>query len=120
MKHTIGAGRGRRATWSMRLAVVLVSSASVPLSAGETPTENARLAAMLRQLNLIEHLAQEGRQTTSTAGTRYHFDYARLHADIARMRSGIEDYLSPPRAQPRDPSELAGNYRRESSEQSSP
>jgi RAQPRD family integrative conjugative element protein len=29
------------------------------------------------------------------------------------MRAGIEDYLSPPRAQPRDPILLDGAYRRE-------
>jgi hypothetical protein len=29
------------------------------------------------------------------------------------VRSGLRDYLTPPRAQPRDPAELAGQYRTE-------
>ena len=41
---------------------------------------------------------------------RYHFDYAQLRADLKRVRAGLEDYLVPQRAQPRDPVPLAGDY----------
>ena len=41
---------------------------------------------------------------------RYHFDYARLRADMKRVRAGLQDYLAPQRAQPRDPVPLAGDY----------
>ena len=34
-------------------------------------------------------------------------------ADLARVRAGIRAHLTPSRAQPRDPSELAGDYRTE-------
>ncbi|MEG7168371.1 RAQPRD family integrative conjugative element protein, partial [Pseudomonas aeruginosa] len=43
-----------------------------------------------------------------------HFDHARLREDLQRVRAGIQDYLTPPRAQPRDSVELAGDYRQSS------
>jgi RAQPRD family integrative conjugative element protein len=51
--------------------------------------------------------------------TRYHFDYPRLYADLARIRAGIHDYLNPSRAQPRDLSPLPGDYRREANHKAS-
>ena len=53
-------------------------------------------------------------------GERYHFDYPRLLADLARVRAGIQAHLTPSRAQPRDPSELAGDYRTERAASPSP
>ena len=38
---------------------------------------------------------------------------AKLREDIERVRSGIRDYLTPQRAQPRDPATLIGDYRQE-------
>jgi RAQPRD family integrative conjugative element protein len=43
-------------------------------------------------------------------GKRFFFDYQRLAGDIARIRHGLEDYLTPSRAQPRDTVELSGQY----------
>jgi RAQPRD family integrative conjugative element protein len=73
--------------------------------------ERAHLAALLRQLDVLDRLAQQSALSVPNSG-RYQFDFARLRSDIARMRAGIEDYLSPRRAQPRDPTELSGDYRR--------
>jgi len=36
-----------------------------------------------------------------------------LLAELARVRAGIQAYLTPLRAEPRDLSELAGDYRTE-------
>ena len=41
---------------------------------------------------------------------RYHFDYVRLRADLQRVRTGLQDYLVPQRAQPRDPVPMSGDY----------
>ncbi|ENE2732426.1 RAQPRD family plasmid, partial [Stenotrophomonas maltophilia] len=41
-------------------------------------------------------------------------------ADLARVRAGIQFHLTPSRAQPRDPSELAGDYRTERAASPSP
>ncbi|MCQ9186712.1 hypothetical protein KMT30_48280, partial [Streptomyces sp. IBSBF 2953] len=45
------------------------------------------------------------------AQERYRFDYHQLIQDIQRIRRGVRSYLSPSRAQPRDPAELVGDYR---------
>lgn len=81
-------------------------------SAADSEVENVRLAALVRQLDMLERLAADS-PPPSNADTRYHFDYARLRQDLARIRTGIEEYLSPSRAQPRDPQMLSGDYSRE-------
>jgi RAQPRD family integrative conjugative element protein len=76
--------------------------------------QKRELAAVLRQLDLAERLARHSEVTRPMPPeTRYHFDYPRLYADLARIRAGIHDYLNPSRAQPRDLSPLPGDYRRE-------
>lgn len=93
--------------------VMLVAGLAICWSAqsADNALENAQLALLVRQLNQLERTALDA-QKLSDAGThRYHFDYARLQADLARIRAGLEDYLSPPRAQPRDADELSGQYR---------
>jgi RAQPRD family integrative conjugative element protein len=77
-------------------------------AAGAAP-ERADLAVILRELNLIDRLADNA-QAVAPEKSRYHFDYPRFGADITRVRAGIQDYLSPPRAQPRDPLALSGQY----------
>ncbi|NMG55063.1 RAQPRD family integrative conjugative element protein [Aromatoleum aromaticum] len=91
------------------LAVALASTP--PALAGDAAVEHAQLAALARQLDLIDRLAEHVASTAPQERTRYHFDYARLHQDIERIRQGLHDYLTPQRAQPRDPVELLGDYR---------
>jgi RAQPRD family integrative conjugative element protein len=100
------------------LAFLLVSLS--PALAADAASEQVRLAAMLRQLDSIDRLAELGASQPPQAGTRYHFDYARLRQDIERIRGGIHDYLAPRRAQPRDPMTLIGDYRRESKADETP
>lgn len=94
------------------LVLVLVAlGCSVCAYADDATPEHARLAAALRQLDAIERrVAQESARPRDAHG-RYYFDYARLVADLARVRAGIRDYLSPSRAQPRDAAVLLGDYR---------
>lgn len=77
----------------------------------DTTPEHVHLAAALRQIDVIERLVAHEAERPQERRARYHFDYARLCEDIQRIRSGIRDYLTPPRAQPRDPAELLGDYR---------
>lgn len=74
--------------------------------------EQDQFSLILQQLDTIERLATRAK-TASTAepNDRYRFDYPRLTQDIQRIRRGVKDYLSPSRAQPRDPGELVGDYR---------
>jgi len=81
--------------------------------AADAASEREDLATILRELDLIDHLAVDAEVVAPQKG-RYHFDYRRLHADLTRVHAGIEDYLSPPRAQPRDPVVLSDHYREES------
>lgn len=84
--------------------------ASFPTRAADAASERAELATIVRQLNLIDRLAANA-EAVAPEKSRYHFDYPRLHADITRVRAGIQDYLNPPRAQPRDPAAVSGAYR---------
>jgi RAQPRD family integrative conjugative element protein len=74
--------------------------------------EQDQLSLAQQQLDIIERLATQA-EAASTAEPveRYRFDYLRLSQDIQRIRHGVQGYLSPSRAQPRDPSELVGEYR---------
>jgi RAQPRD family integrative conjugative element protein len=84
--------------------------ASFATRAADSASERADLTAILRELNLLDRLADNA-QAVAPEKSRYHFDYPRFRADITRVGAGIQDYLSPPRAQPRDPMALSGDYR---------
>lgn len=94
------------------LAVALTNA--TPASAGDASPEHAQLATLARQLDLIDRLAEQAAHTAPQQRARYHFDHARLREDLQRVRTGIQDYLTPPRAQPRDPVELSGDYHQSS------
>lgn len=81
-----------------------------PDAVAATASEHANLAVMIRQLNALEDTARRSAQVAAEPGQRYFFDYQRLASDIQRVRQGLQDYLTPSRAQPRDPAELTGNY----------
>lgn len=81
-------------------------------AAAQDVRERSDLGLMQRHIDTIELLADRARfSATSTDRVRYRFDYARLTADLERVRHGINNYLSPSRAQPADEVELAGDYR---------
>jgi RAQPRD family integrative conjugative element protein/integrating conjugative element protein (TIGR03758 family) len=85
-----------------------------PMALAESPAQRQELVAALRQLDALERtVADSAAHAPIQPGERYHFDYPRLLADLARVRAGIQFHLTPSRAQPRDPSELAGDYRTE-------
>jgi RAQPRD family integrative conjugative element protein len=96
---------------ALACAVPLLAVAGLsPAFADEAP-ERERLAALLRQLDLIDRLAEGAAEAASQGESRYRFDYLRLKDDIERVRAGVKDYLAPPRAQPRDLAPLSGEYR---------
>jgi len=100
---------------AIAIAALIVSFAAglgapFPTHAANAASERADLAVILRELNLIDRLADNA-QAVAPQKSRYHFDYRRFRNDISRVRSGIQGYMSPPRAQPRDPVALSGQYR---------
>ncbi len=93
------------------LAVALLCGATS--ASADTALERERLAGAQRLLDQADRLAATAAPAAASEPSRYHFDYARLHDDVRRMQTGFASYLIPVRAQPRDPSALAGQYTRE-------
>lgn len=80
-------------------------------SATDPGLHRQNLASALHQLDLLDRfLATVASTYQPRPSDRYHFDHARLRGDLQRVRAGIQAYLSPPRAQPREPEPLAGDY----------
>ena len=78
--------------------------------------EQGQFNLIQQQLDTIERLATRAHTNSmSEPNERYRFDYSRLIQDIQRIHQGVLDYLSPSRAQPRDPGELTGDYRLDTS-----
>ncbi|MDG3872336.1 RAQPRD family integrative conjugative element protein [Pseudomonas aeruginosa] len=102
----------RQHCWIVLL--LLAISSLQPAIASTAAIEREQLAALVRQIDLIDRLAEHAAHTAPQQRARYHFDHARLREDLQRVRTGIQDYLTPPRAQPRDPVELSGDYRQSS------
>ena len=90
---------------------LLVASGRQAVLASDDTAEHERLAAIVRQLDMIDRLAEHAARRSPPGHTRYHFDYERLREDVEHVRAGVQDYLVPQRAQPRDPVELRGDYR---------
>lgn len=60
-------------------------------------TEREELTLSLNQLNQIEASLNRAQQSARTGiNERYYFDYPRIHGDITTLRSGIDNYLTPP------------------------
>lgn len=90
------------------LSLAIVHGSSYAMS----DQEQVQLSHIQRQLDIIERLATQAEAaSTAEPNDRYRFDYPRLNRDIQRIRLGVQGYLSPSRAQPRDPIELVGDYR---------
>lgn len=105
----------------LALALAVASLAFQPSLAADNDFEREQLAVLARQLDLIDRLAQHAAKSApqtraDLTPSRYHFDYDRLGADLKRVRAGVQDYLSPQRAQPRDPVPLQADYTRAASE----
>jgi len=97
---------------ALALALTIALAGASPTSAADgLASEREQLAALARQIDLIDRQAKHAAHTAPQQRARYHFDHDRLRKDLQLVRAGIQDYLTPPRAQPRDPVELSGDYR---------
>jgi RAQPRD family integrative conjugative element protein len=100
---------------NVNLALFILHLAIGPsVALASAADEHTRLALILQQLQRIDTLSHEAEASTAASQGRYAFDYPRFARDLEHLRQGITDYLHPSRAQPRDPAELSGDYRRES------
>lgn len=82
-------------------------------AAADEDAERDQLAAIVRQLDQLQRQAEHASALAPQEHRRYHLDYARFQADLQRIRGGLQDYLAPVRAQPRDVQPLSANYRAE-------
>jgi len=92
------------------LIVLLGTCTQIPTATAASASEQTNLEVMIRQLNALEDTARRSAKVTDEPGKRFFLDYQRLSSDIERIRHGLESYLSPSRAQPRDPVEISGSY----------
>ncbi|GKS83674.1 RAQPRD family integrative conjugative element protein [Acidovorax sp. SUPP1855] len=106
-----------RPAFAAVLFASLVPTAHQAAATDDAAIERERLAAIVRQLDLIDRLVGQSSTVAPDVPARYHFDYTRLNADLQRVRAGIRDYLSPQRAQPRDPAALSGDYRQDAGQE---
>lgn len=76
--------------------------------------EKDELALVLKQLDQVQASLDRARVVAVQDGQsgRFYFDYLRVTQDINTLRSGIEFYLQPSRAQP-TLSSVSGQYRQE-------
>ena len=102
---------------SITVAALFTCSAAAFASTPYSSDEHQRLVLVLRQLDAADRLLSSMAPTAADLSARYAFDYALLSADLNLIRQGINGYLTPSRAQPRNPPELTGHYTRSSQDQ---
>ncbi|WP_413728306.1 RAQPRD family integrative conjugative element protein [Sodalis sp. RH19] len=97
--------------WCLYVSLLLLTLTSRQQAyAASIASEHEQLTALTRQIDLADRMASQAASNAPQERSRYYFDYLRLHADLKQVRTGVQDYLVPQRAQPRDPIPLSGNY----------
>ncbi|WP_122339478.1 integrative conjugative element protein, RAQPRD family [Pseudomonas caricapapayae] len=94
------------------IAFVIAALAGGQCASAASAIEAENLELIIRQLAQAQRVAQRNSELSTTEGERYHFDYQRLQQDLDTVRKGLETYMTPTRAQPRDPGTLSGHYTR--------
>lgn len=98
----------------LRLSALLACSIASSAAAYAAGDEHQQLSLILRQLDSLSRLAASRDAFVIDPSARYSFDYSRLSDDIDLIRQGINGYITPSRAQPRNPPDLTGHYTRSS------
>jgi RAQPRD family integrative conjugative element protein len=98
---------------SAGLLLAFTVSPPAVAAGGADDSEREVLEALTRHLDSARRLAIRAASIAPQEAGRHHFDYWRLQEDLVRVRAGIEDYLVPQRAQPRDPLPVSGDYSRD-------
>ncbi|MBD2816783.1 RAQPRD family integrative conjugative element protein [Xenorhabdus sp. Flor] len=86
----------------------------VPLAPAAEKDELASAKRLIEQVQIALERANIAEKPADTEKQpRYHFDYARIRADLNTIKAGIDHYLTPSRDQPDAPAPLSGQYRQE-------
>lgn len=93
--------------------LLVLSMFSVPLMV--SAAEKDELALALRQLDQVQSALERAKTVAvqDQSDGRFFFDYEQATRDLKIIKQGIETYLEPSRAQPRDKGSLVGQYRKE-------
>lgn len=92
------------------LAVVLAMAMSTPAQA-DRDVERELLARLGHELEALNTLIDDA-EAAANPDARVRFRYDWLREDIRRVRTGIQEHIDAPRAEPRIVPPLSGDYRR--------
>lgn len=92
------------------LAVAVAMAVAVPAQA-DLDAERELLARLEYELETLTALIDDA-EAAANPDARVRFRYDWLREDIRRVRTGIQEHLDAPRAQPRAVPPLRGDYRR--------
>jgi RAQPRD family integrative conjugative element protein len=96
---------------SLLLAGALAAVIALHLARGDAAGELEQLARVIHELQAVEPLLRAAEsQADPDARVRFRYDW--LRQDLERVRSGIQEHLHAPRAEPRSFPPLRGDYRR--------
>lgn len=82
-----------------------------PLAHADADAERESLARIIRELEILEPVLVEAK-AAADPDARIRFRYDWLRKDLMRIRRGIQEHIDAPRAEPRVPIPLRGDYRR--------
>ena len=96
---------------SILLAGMLAAVMPLHLARADAEGEREQLARVIHELQAIEPLLRAAEsQANPDARVRFRYDW--LRQDLQRVRSGIQEHINAPRAEPRSFPPLRGDYRR--------
>ena len=84
--------------------------AAAPVLA-DADAEREALARLVHELETLEQLIRSA-ESQANPDARIRFRYDWLRQDLVRVRSGIQEHIDAPRAEPRTFPPLRGDYRR--------
>ncbi|WP_416776379.1 RAQPRD family integrative conjugative element protein [Xenorhabdus budapestensis] len=105
-----------RAGFSLSCSVGLLGLAvlCMPRAHAAEKDELASAMRLIEQVQMaLERASIAENQSDTAKRPRYNFDYPRIQADLNTIKAGIDHYLTPSRAQPRESGTLSGYYRQE-------
>ena len=77
--------------------------------AEDVEVERAALVSLVHELEQLEFLLQQA-ESAAVSTQRVHFQYAWVRADLAKIKSGVREYLDTVPITPRAVPPLAGDY----------
>ncbi len=91
--------------------LVLLAAAMDGTAAADADGERAALVRLVREIDLLEPLAQEAERQADPSD-RSHFAYDWFRQDLERIKGGIREHLERPRTEPNAARPLDGGYGR--------